>query len=73
MIENLTQLYASLHQLSSFVDSLEGLRRDCADKNDYRLFPVMSEGYLTHIRELNEEIRAYLKQQPEIAALAGTR
>lgn len=73
MIENLTQLYASLHQLSSFADSLEGLRRDCADKNDYRLFALMSEGPINRIRELNEEIRAYLTQQPEVAAVAGTR
>jgi hypothetical protein len=67
MIENLTQLHASLFQLSSFVDSLEGLRRDCTDKNDYRLFPLLSEGYLARIRELNEEIREYLQHQSEIA------
>ena len=72
MIENLTQLHASLFQLSSFVDSLEGLSRDCADKNDYRLFPLVSEGYLTRIRELNDEIRTYLSQQPEATEPAST-
>jgi hypothetical protein len=73
MIENLTQLNASLFQLSSFVDSLEGLQRDCADKKDYRLFPLLSEGYLARIRELNEEIREYLSQQPDVPELAGSR
>lgn len=73
MIENTVQLYASLHQLSCFVDMLDALQRDCAAKSDFRLFSTISVGYFTRIRELNEEIRDYLKKQVEIAAIAGTR
>jgi hypothetical protein len=68
MIENAAQLNATLHQLSSFVDSLDALQLDCARKDDFRLFPVLSEGYLSRIRELNAEIREYVKVQPEPVA-----
>ena len=68
MIENISQLNASLFQLSSFVDSLDAVHRDCEARNDYRLFPLMSEGLIIRIRELNEEIRVYLKDQPECVA-----
>ena len=60
MIENMAQFSASLHQLSSFVDSLEAAHRDCETRNDFRLFPLMSEGLLIRIRELNDDIRQYV-------------
>jgi hypothetical protein len=73
MIENASQLNASLFQLSSFVDSLDAVQRDCDARKDYRLLPLMSEGLIIRIRELNEEIRAYLKQQPEVVAAGSDR
>jgi hypothetical protein len=65
MIANAAQLYAALHQLSSMADMLEALRLDCQAKNDYSLFPLISEGYLNRIRELNADIRDYLRAHPE--------
>ncbi len=68
MIKTAAQLNASLHQLSSFVDSLEALQMDCARTGDFRLFGVMSQGYITRIRELNTEIREYLcDREPALA------
>ena len=60
MIENTSQLNASLHQLSSMVDSLQAAHLDCEKRDDWRLFPLMSAGLVIRIRELNTEIRAYL-------------
>ena len=67
MIENASQLNVSLHQLSSFVDSLEALQTDCERTGDFRLFGVLSQGYITRIRELNTEIRGHLRDG-ELAA-----
>jgi hypothetical protein len=69
MIENTAQLHASLHQLSSFVDSLVAAHLDCERRNDWRLFPVLSEGIVIRIRELNTEIREYLNAHPEPSVL----
>ena len=63
MIENAAQLNASLHQLSSFVDSLEELQMDYERTSDFRLFGILSQGYITRIRELNTEIRDYLSER----------
>jgi hypothetical protein len=65
MIQNALQLYASLHQLSSFVDMLEALRMDCVKSNDFTLFPLVSEGYLHQIQELNADIKSYLQEHSE--------
>jgi hypothetical protein len=61
MIENASQLNASLHQLSSMVDSLQAAHLDCEKRNDWRLFPLMSAGLVIRIRELNADIREYLR------------
>jgi hypothetical protein len=34
---------------------------DCARTGDFRLFGVLSEGYMARIRELNAEICEYLQ------------
>lgn len=60
MISNASQLHAALHQLASMVDMLEALQMDCQQKNDFTLFPLVSEGYLHRIRDLNAEVREYL-------------
>ena len=60
MISNVSQLRASLHQMASMVDMLEALQADCRNKNDFTLFPLVSEGYLHQIRDLNSQIREYL-------------
>jgi uncharacterized protein YdeI (YjbR/CyaY-like superfamily) len=70
MIENAHGLYVSLHQLSRFADMLEALRRDAEEREDYSQFAHLSQSYLHRIRELNEEIKAYLRSGPE-AAKAG--
>jgi hypothetical protein len=76
MIENASQLYASLHQLSSMVDSLQAAHLDCEKRNDWRLFPLMSEGLVIRIRELNAEIRAYLGSRSDgepVGTAGGTQ
>jgi hypothetical protein len=60
MITNVPQLRAALHQMASMVDMLEALQLDCQGKNDFSLFPLVSEGYLHQIRDLNIQIREYL-------------
>ena len=65
MISNARQLSAALNQLSGIVDMLEALDADCRKKNDYSLFPLISEGYLHRLRELNADIRAYLRTHQE--------
>ena len=67
MIQNAHELYALLHQLSSFAGMLEALRLDAEEKNDFSLFAHLSQGYLTRIRELNREISQYLQSHPEPA------
>jgi hypothetical protein len=71
VIENANQLVVSLHQFSRLADMLEALRQDAEDREDYREFAHLSQSYLHRMHELSEEVRAYLKQQPEVAALAG--
>ena len=71
MIENAHGLFVSLHQLSGFADLLEALRRDAVQRNDYGEFAHLSQGYLARIRELNAEIRDFLRSHPE-AAPAGS-
>jgi hypothetical protein len=65
MIENAHGLFVALHQLSRFADMLEALRRDAEERQDYREFAVLSGSYLARIHELNEEIKAYLRTEPE--------
>ena len=60
MISDVSQLRASLHQMAGMVDMLEALQADCQNKNDFTLFPLVSEGYLHQIRDLNTQIREYL-------------
>ena len=71
MIENAHGLFVSLHQLSGFADMLEALRRDAEQRNDYGEFAHLSQSYLAQIRELNAEIRDFLRSHPE-AASAGS-
>jgi hypothetical protein len=68
MIANATELDAALSQLASFADMLDALRMNAESKNDWSLFPLLSKGYLEHIRVLNTEIRGYLRDHPETAA-----
>jgi hypothetical protein len=65
MISNTHDLYVTLHQLASFTDMLEALRLDAESQKDYRQFTHLSKGYLLRIRELNGEIREYLRTVPE--------
>jgi hypothetical protein len=65
MITNAHELYVSLHQLASFTDMFEAMYLDAKEKNDFTLFPIVSEGYIHKIRELNAEIREYLQSHPD--------
>jgi hypothetical protein len=70
MIENASQLNASLHQLSSMVDSLQAAHLDCERRNDWRLFPLLSAGLVIRIRELNADIREYLRAHSDSDPIA---
>ena len=65
MITNTHELYVTLHQLASFADMVEALRLDAESQQDYRQFTHLSKGYLLRIRELNAEIREYLRSHPQ--------
>ena len=65
MIGNTHDLFVNLHQLSSFTDMLEAMYLDAKEQNDFTLFPILSEGYIHKIRELNSEIREFLKAHPD--------
>jgi len=69
MIDNAHGLFVSIHQLSRFADMLEALRLDADERNDYRQFAHLSQGYLARIRELNADIREYLRLHPESEAI----
>lgn len=72
MIETANQLMVSLHQFSRLADLLDALRRDAEDRQDYGEFAHLSQSYLNRMHELNDEIRAYLAQQPEVAEVSGS-
>lgn len=64
MIQNAAQLHGALEQLSSFVDTLEAMRRHSVE-TDSTVFPLASEAYLKRIQELNSEILQYLDTSPD--------
>ena len=62
MITNTLELSSALRQLSSLASTLEALEMDAESKNDWTLFPLISKGYFSRIREINTEIRSYLQE-----------
>jgi hypothetical protein len=64
MIASASDLNVALEQLGKFTDTLEAMRRH-AEQTDSRVFPVLSQVYINRIREIHDEIRAYL-QAPAI-------
>jgi hypothetical protein len=70
MIENAHGLFVALHQLSRFADMLEALRRDAEERQDYREFAHLSQSYLARMHTLNEEIKAYLRTEPDAVKVA---
>jgi hypothetical protein len=60
MITNASDLNVALQQLTQFADTLEAMRLH-AEKTNSRVFPVLSQAYIHRIREINAEIRAYLR------------
>ena len=73
MIANAHELFVSLHQLASFTDMFEAMYLDAKEKNEFALFPLVSEGYLHKIRELNTEIRQYLQSHSEEALAPSSK
>lgn len=69
MITSEIQLEAAMKRLNTYQRMLESLRTDLLEKNS-TLFPLMSEGYLRHIEELQEEITTYLREHPAESALS---
>jgi len=60
LINNLTQLEGALGQIAWASDALEGLRRD-VDEQNARVFPVIAETHVSHIRAMTSEARAYVE------------
>ena len=60
MIQNLVQLEGALRQIAWAADALEGIRRDMREENAL-LFPVIAASYVSHIREMAEEAREYVR------------
>lgn len=60
MINNTTQLEGALGQIAWAADALEGLRRD-VDEQNARVFPVIAEAYISHIRSITVEACAYVE------------
>ncbi len=54
LINNTIQLEATLGQIAWAADALEGLRRD-VDEQNARVFPVIAEAYISHIRAMTAE------------------
>lgn len=69
MIANETQLAVAQQRLDSYQQMLETTRRHLQETNS-SLFPSVSEGYLRHIEELQDEITAYLRDNPAESALS---
>lgn len=66
MITNAIDLNMALQQQTQFADILEAMRLH-AEKTNSRTFPVLSQVYISRIREINEEIRIYLQTHPHQA------
>ena len=66
MITSVGQLGSVLNQLARLSDMLEALELEAEAKNDWSLFPLVSKGYFTKIKELNGEIREYLSEHPAL-------
>ena len=60
MITSAGQLGSALNQLASLSDMLEALELEAEAQNDWTLFPLVSKGYFSKIKEINAEIREYL-------------
>ncbi len=60
-------MYVTLHQLSSRTEMLVATHRHAKENNYFALFPLVSEGCIHKIRELNAEIREYLQAHAEDA------
>jgi len=60
MVETGTQFEGALGQIAWAADALEGLRRDVNEQNA-RIFPVIAEAYVSHIRTMTVEARAYVE------------
>ena len=69
MITNETQLAVAQRRLDSYRQMLETTRRHLQETNS-ALFPSVSEGYLRHIEELQDEIATYLREHPAESALS---
>ena len=64
MIENSKQLAATLFQMESFADTLEGMRRH-AQEADPSVFAVTSGGFVNLLRERIVEAKAYVEGLPD--------
>ena len=70
MIANPRELYTTLHYFTSMTDMLTAMYLDAKERNDFTLFPVISEGYFVNLRQLSAEIKEYLQAHPDTAELA---
>ncbi len=65
MITNTRELNTTLHHFISMTDMLTALYLDAKERNDFTLFPTVSESYFIHMRQLSAEIKEYLQAHPE--------
>ncbi len=62
MISDMTQLQGALGQIVWASDALEGLRRDVNEENAL-VFPVLAEGFISHIRTMTAEACEFVERQ----------
>ena len=69
MIVNSRELLTTVRHLSSLTDMLTAMYLDAKEQDDFSLFPLTSDAYFVMIREINAELREYLRAHPEATEL----
>lgn len=70
MIENNTQLAATLDYIAKWADTLEGMRRQEAERNG-GVFPIIAAGPLQEIRANLEAARTFAHTESAMSSLAS--
>lgn len=68
MIANANELEIAFHNLQTVENALDALRKEMQETNP-ALFPIVSQTYTRRIRSLQEDIFAYLRENPADAPL----
>ena len=65
MITDENNLRGTLHQFTSFSDTLYALFLHAEQTGDWELFPLHAKGLFHHVRELSVEIQEWMQSQPQ--------